>query len=138
MAQEKTALLLIMAAMLSGCMGQYMTPQAEVVMPRGLPRILLSPDALAAAETETAGTLKDPESARFFDLVAYQKPPSNIVVCGNVNAKNSLGGYVGKVPFVIELAPTGPNSYRMVDGLVADATNQGIQTFYSINPLCGP
>jgi hypothetical protein len=35
--------------------------------------------------------LKDPESAKFSDILVKGE-----MVCGQVNAKNSMGGYVGK------------------------------------------
>lgn len=42
-------------------------------------------------------TLKDPSSAQFKNMVAYGSPNSVIVtfLCGEVNAKNSYGGYIG-------------------------------------------
>ncbi|KZC80925.1 hypothetical protein AYR46_08395 [Sphingobium yanoikuyae] len=41
-------------------------------------------------------SLKDPESARFEGLQAYSEAR---VACGKVNAKNSMGGYVGNEEF---------------------------------------
>ena len=41
--------------------------------------------------------LNDPESARFTDLKPGKKQGD---VCGFVNAKNRMGGYVGETPFV--------------------------------------
>lgn len=41
--------------------------------------------------------LKDPDSARFDDIHTTPKG----VVCGTVNAKNSLGGYVGYRQFIL-------------------------------------
>lgn len=39
--------------------------------------------------------LKDPDSAQFRNLAA-----SEDVVCGEVNAKNAFGGYVGHTRFI--------------------------------------
>ena len=41
--------------------------------------------------------LKDPESARFKNLRTYNES----IVCGEVNAKNSYGGYVGFKRFFV-------------------------------------
>ena len=55
--------------------------------------------ASEAATDQVRQKLKDPDSARFQNvrLVPYA---SGKVVCGEVNAKNSYGGYVGYTPFV--------------------------------------
>lgn len=42
-------------------------------------------------------TFKDPDSAKFSDMVANEK---FMAVCGRVNAKNGFGGYVGKQRFI--------------------------------------
>jgi hypothetical protein len=47
-------------------------------------------DVIQQAKDAVTRKLKDPESARFRDLKAYPRG-----VCGQVNAKNSQGGYVG-------------------------------------------
>lgn len=54
---------------------------------------------VAAAQETVADSLKDPESARFRG-VAIKTYNGNRIVCGEVNAKNSYGGYVGYEPFV--------------------------------------
>ena len=56
--------------------------------------------AIADAKAKIAMKMKDPESARFTDLVAVDngKGPT---VCGWINAKNSYGGYVGYKPFFV-------------------------------------
>lgn len=41
--------------------------------------------------------LKDPESAQFKDVVL-----SHVYVCGQVNSKNSMGGYVGYKRFMAD------------------------------------
>lgn len=47
------------------------------------------------AKKAVKGLLNDPGSAEFFDIV---QNGSN--ACGLVNAKNRMGGYVGKTPFL--------------------------------------
>ena len=51
--------------------------------------------AFPGMESAVKDSLKDPESARFYDLKRF----SNGNACGYVNAKNSYGGYDGKKPF---------------------------------------
>jgi hypothetical protein len=43
--------------------------------------------------------LKDPESARFGTLIGGRDRKGVFSACGWVNAKNSLGGYTGIIPF---------------------------------------
>lgn len=54
---------------------------------------------LEKSKNSIANTLKDPESAKFRNvrLVKYLE---GSVICGEVNGKNSYGGYVGFKPFV--------------------------------------
>lgn len=81
--------------------------------------------AIAKAMTATAGMLKDPESARFRNLrVAGYADGS--VVCGEVNGKNSYGGYTGYQPFVasIDAATLYDDDKRYMD--VYYAANAGL------------
>jgi hypothetical protein len=48
-----------------------------------------------------ARKLTDPESARFDDLFRVQSD-SGEAVCGMVNSKNRMGGYVGATGFIYE------------------------------------
>lgn len=65
------------------------------------------------AKSAVIRQLKDPQSAQFEQLTKF----SEGVVCGNVNAKNAMGGYVGFKPFIfngeeegeVDLKP-GPDS----------------------------
>lgn len=43
-------------------------------------------------------SLKDPDSARFKDV---RSAGGGAVGCGTVNARNSMGGYVGDTPFLV-------------------------------------
>jgi hypothetical protein len=53
---------------------------------------------IADAQTLITDRLKDPESARFR---AVFTSPKMLAVCGEVNAKNSMGGYVGFRRFIV-------------------------------------
>lgn len=50
------------------------------------------------AKNAVRGMLNDPESAQFEGLFSNRKTGS---VCGYVNAKNRMGGYVGKQLFIV-------------------------------------
>lgn len=52
--------------------------------------------AIEAAKKAVVGRLNDPDSAKFGKIV-YRE---NGYVCGYVNAKNQLGGYVGEREFM--------------------------------------
>lgn len=54
---------------------------------------------IIVAREHVASKLKDPDSARFDGLYVSRKIGTP-VVCGTVNAKNSFGGYSGKVRFI--------------------------------------
>lgn len=59
----------------------------------------LTKSQIAIIHAGVARSLKDPESARFGDVVAGKDPKGIVFACGYVNAKNSFGGYVGDKPF---------------------------------------
>lgn len=64
----------------------------------------LVPGSQAALEKEArqglANTLFDAESARFADLRVVSAPKDEEVICGQVNAKNKVGAYVGFKRFI--------------------------------------
>jgi hypothetical protein len=57
------------------------------------------PGAVNDAKREVRQHLVDPSSAQFESV---HENPKNGAVCGLVNAKNRMGGYVGASPFVYE------------------------------------
>jgi hypothetical protein len=87
-------------------------------------------EALSAAQESLKQSLKDPSSAQFRNvrLVTFG---SGKVICGEVNAKNSYGGYVGfkrfvASPYQSETERTG-GRYPEIDSL----SNTGL------NSACG-
>lgn len=58
--------------------------------------ILLAGCAQSDAEKALEGVLKDPSSAEYRNISSSWE-----WVCGEVNAKNSYGGYTGYQPFLI-------------------------------------
>lgn len=76
-----------------------------------LPAILLSGcDRYGDAKKAVKAALIDPESAQFDDVTAGKEAG---IVCGLVNAKNRMGGYIGRMPFytrngVVYMTASGP------------------------------
>ncbi len=44
--------------------------------------------------------LRDPSTAQFTELTAY-RTGEKLTLCGQINAKNAFGAYVGAAPFII-------------------------------------
>lgn len=51
-------------------------------------------------------------------------------MCGEVNGKNRMGGYVGYEPFFVHFSPTIPD--KVDNGRIADSATAG-----QINKMCG-
>lgn len=103
--QMRRGIILAGALALASCAGGSVQQAATEPPPPPPKRNLKPADAMAEARKEVATKLKDPESARFTDVVYRPNQPNmrgepTDVVCGKVNAKNSFGGYVGARPFV--------------------------------------
>lgn len=56
--------------------------------------------AIEQAQTAVTRELTDPGSAQFRDVFAYAKA-DKWIVCGEINAKNKFGGYVGFKRFYV-------------------------------------
>jgi hypothetical protein len=54
--------------------------------------------AIADAQTKLTSIAKDPASVQFQNMKAF-RVDTDMTICGEYNAKNSLGGYVGFKPF---------------------------------------
>ena len=57
-------------------------------------------ETIVAAQRAIRTSLKDPDSAQFKDVYANYTEKFQVVACGRVNSKNSLGGYTGFKRFV--------------------------------------
>jgi hypothetical protein len=56
---------------------------------------------ITAAKSAIAEDLKDPDSVRFRNVVVHDAPDhSYYMVCGEMNSKNSFGGYTGYSQFL--------------------------------------
>ena len=96
----------VFGCVLEGAPSTYSQPAAEIG-PGGVPYNLTSRQ-LQMVRSETAKTLKDPESAQFGYISARKDSEGSITVCGYVTASSFKGynaAFVGKIP------PT-PNNLR--------------------------
>lgn len=102
--------LLLISLALAGCQtaAQQATDDAVMSMSATPPNPNYKPPsdkvAIDTARRTVTSQLKDPDSAKFSQLVRKLAPnargePTD-VICGSVNAKNSFGGYTGSRPFV--------------------------------------
>ena len=53
------------------------------------------------AKAIAVADLKDPDSAKFRDLFVSRSENGALVLCGEMNAKNSFGAYVGYAPIAV-------------------------------------
>src|SRR3546814_19363268 len=75
------AIFISAALALSGCADPTPDPKAGLI---------------ARARIAVAAELKDPDSAKFRNLLAY---PDKNLVCGEINGKHSFGAYSGFIDF---------------------------------------
>ena len=97
------------------------------------PEVPLPPAAKASVRKAMANQMKDPESAEFRDWHAFQSQ-KGLLVCGEVNAKNSYGGYVGFTHFVAHASADGrlltPAAVASTSGAGPDALTDSVWRQY--------
>lgn len=77
--------------------------------------LLLAVPSLAASsrasyERAVRNELRDPSSAQFRALKVLPGGPEDGALCGEVNAKNAMGGYTGFEPFYAEMMGPRPRA----------------------------
>jgi|HubBroStandDraft_2_1064218.scaffolds.fasta_scaffold134155_2 hypothetical protein len=70
------------------------------------PEVSLPPEVLRAVARSAADQMKDPGSVEFRNWHAFESQ-NGLLVCGEINAKNGFGGYVGFIHFVAHASPDG-------------------------------
>jgi hypothetical protein len=95
----------VCASILSGC--AYMPQDANnpMFVPHPGTPYVLTPENTLAVELAVSSVLKDPSSAQFRTIRAAQLG-AKVTVCGEINGKNSYGGYAGFTPFIAFLIPS--------------------------------
>lgn len=77
----------------------------------------MAPSQIEAVKTGVRSSLKDPDSAKFGDMVAgrEQLTSKDLMVCGYVNSKNGFGGYTGQEIFMAQLQADGAYKFIGMD-----------------------
>lgn len=76
--------------------------------------------------------LRDPDSAQFRNVRAIGTKDT-LYVCGEVNARNSFGGYTGHVPFIVS---SPKKRGRVAVDIANEATQAGMVGFLIVYPIC--
>ncbi|GIT95582.1 hypothetical protein JANAI62_22050 [Jannaschia pagri] len=63
----------------------------------------MGPADLSIVQTHLEASLRDPESLRFRHAEGFRTVTGDRIVCGEYNAKNGFGGYVGYQPYYVRL-----------------------------------
>lgn len=77
------------------------------------------------AKETVKNRLRDPESAEFRNLTTISTGQTERVVCGEVNARNGFGGFVGFTKFVVIFTQSGDSARRSPALLASDRIAPG-------------
>lgn len=100
----------------AGVAGGCQTAATSDIVPGSIPRVAITDAQRKALEQAVRVTLKDPESARFGEVIAGTMSSGQTMACGWVNAKNSFGGYVGNKLYSIVINTDGSFGPVVLDG----------------------
>jgi len=70
------------------------------------PEVSVHPLPNAVVARDVADQMKDPGTTQFRNWHAYTSQ-KGLIICGEINAKSSFGGYVGFTHFVAHASPDG-------------------------------
>lgn len=117
---KKISIALAVTAMLSGCVDPNDIETETKLVTDGR--------VVTMAKSLVAERMRDPEATRFKnEFSAYQTNRGDYIVCGTVNAKNAMGGYVGYKPFYVRfrnnaiesfIIPGEEDQYRIVESQI--------------------
>ncbi|MGV8987788.1 MAG: hypothetical protein ACOH2H_16060 [Cypionkella sp.] len=118
MIKTSAAMALLATATLSAC-----GPSIDVTAAP----VHLNASTINAAHTAAAHDLFDPSSAQFREDSTFRLSNAEVVVCGQMNAKNRLGGYIGFSPYYVRMTvpPGGTSVAKHVE--VSSVANIGCQ-----------
>ena len=78
------------------CMGLSACVTMQPIPRNGLPPSTAKTSLISKAKQEAAALMKDPGSVQLRNVRGYDKDdPNHALICGEINAKNSFGGYTG-------------------------------------------
>lgn len=107
----KAITIALLALLLVGCgTTNEWKPPPPVPVEKNQP-YSMSKAEITLVETTLRDRMKDPNSTQFRKIGAVVKSDGTIRVCGEVNSKNSFGGYNGFSPFAGDLSN---NGFRVV------------------------
>lgn len=106
----------VLCIWLGACANSGLATGSQVKLPV-LSKTSLTAEQVKAVQTAMRGNLKDPDSAKFGDIIAGTDPanPSDNLACGYVNSKNSYGGYTGAQVFMAKLNQDGTAKFIGMD-----------------------
>lgn len=82
-------------------------PDRANTSPAALRTVAVPARTMAAYQAAVADTLRDPESARFRGVRVVREADGGNALCGELNARNAYGGYVGYEAFYAPLVTVG-------------------------------
>lgn len=91
------AFLIFAACSLAGCNAGGPWKPPPPVTPR--PAYALTKNEMAEIQATILYHLKDPDSAKLRNVAAVKLDDGSLKICGEVNSRNSFGGYTGFMPF---------------------------------------
>jgi hypothetical protein len=97
----------------------------------------LSKSETALVKTLVSETTRDPESVRFRFLTGYRASNGDTIICGEANAKNAYGGYVGYTPLWVRMDGTTLKSANFLPDFatnIAKACNEAKMGKTTIDP----
>lgn len=98
-------------------------------------KLAMNKSLQAAIEAAARSEMKDPDSSKFRNIMAFKLKDGGIAGCGEINGKNSYGGYAGFTPFRAVVVQN-KNKYTGVGAFFQDSKYP--MTFYQIYPMCDP
>ncbi len=86
----KQLLTILSVALLTAC------EMPQPIIRNSLPPSTANKSQITKAKQEASSQMKDPSSVEFRNVEGYKRGDTGLVaICGEINAKNSYGGYVG-------------------------------------------
>jgi hypothetical protein len=111
---------------------QSMAAEVEASLKKLAPQ-----EVLSKVMQNIAYGLKDPDSAKFRNM-RFVKYNGRTVVCGEVNSKNSYGGYVGFENFVAGLTSSQAMSSTNYQTTSGSADSAGFRTYCLLGEVFNP
>jgi hypothetical protein len=97
----------------------------------------LSKSEIALVKTLVSETTRDPEAVKFRFLTGYRASNGDMIICGEANAKNAYGGYVGYTPLWVRMDGTTLKSANFLPNFaasIAKACNEAKMGKTTIDP----